>query len=156
MAGLKDQHFPKSVLGKLGCNKTVANAQEFVNSRAQTLERYTALTAKAEQRSKNIAAAAATTDCVDSMEALALQLRRIDTCLAKLETDGKLYSGTPKFKSQTKRHNYQSKDVTKPKLKQSPQKKKSSGCSLKNINLARASSLPLTLLHKISACVVAH
>ena len=31
----------------------------------------------------------------------------------------------------------------------SPQKKKSSGCSLKNINLARACSLTLTLLHKI-------
>ena len=36
----------------------------------------------------------------------------------------------------------------------SPQEKKSSGCSLKNINLARASSLTLTLLHKIcSMCV---
>ena len=36
----------------------------------------------------------------------------------------------------------------------SPQKKKSSGCSLKNINLARESSLTLTLLHKIcSMCV---
>ena len=32
----------------------------------------------------------------------------------------------------------------------SPQKKKSSGCSLKNINLARASSVTLTLLNKIS------
>ena len=30
----------------------------------------------------------------------------------------------------------------------SPQKKQSSGCSLKNINLARASSVTLTLLHK--------
>ena len=30
-----------------------------------------------------------------------------------------------------------------------PTEKKSSGCSLKNINLARASSLTLTLLHKI-------
>ena len=31
----------------------------------------------------------------------------------------------------------------------SPQEKKSSGCSLKNINLAHASSFTLTLLHKI-------
>ena len=37
-----------------------------------------------------------------------------------------------------------------------PTKIKSSGCSLENINLARASSLTLTLLHKIAACVVAH
>ena len=37
-----------------------------------------------------------------------------------------------------------------------PTEKKSSGCSLKNINLARASSLTLTLLYKFAACVVAH
>ena len=94
LSGLSDQAVARQVFTKLGNQKTVLNAIKLTKEKAQTYERYDALTSQVrrDRHTKSVTAEVQS----DPMEALSLQLKRIDTRLGKIESRSKQHGGTPK------------------------------------------------------------